>query len=122
LQLEDNLLKRLHQLSNMGAVINLLSTCASICCTRNRRRSPAAWIETSPTGLRNISAASPRDSALSSQLFPLPNALRQCQQVNPGWPRLKYARSPGSSSAPPHDRHACNSGSQPDSRTAQSEK
>src|SRR6201999_2196434 len=44
LQREDDLLKRLHyvsELSSIGTVIRRRSACDSICCTRKRRRSAA---------------------------------------------------------------------------------
>src|ERR1043166_6069522 len=58
-QRKDEVLKRLHQDSSIGAVIRRRSAWASICCTRKRLRSAAvdcshSVIDSSATGRRSI--------------------------------------------------------------------
>src|SRR5215472_12761390 len=115
--------------SSTGNVTSLRSACDSICCTRKRRRSTAVdCVQVVPerlaTGWRSISLAISLDSRLSSQLLPTLNVRRQWPQISPVCPRLENARwgDSGSSSTLPQLRQTCNSGSQPESRTAHSEK
>src|SRR5262245_58204950 len=76
LQLKNYVLDRLHYTSSrILTVTRALSACSSIGCTRNRRKSAAVDCshflgESCDTGVRSISPAVPRDSALNSQLPP----------------------------------------------------
>ena len=84
------------RLPDTGAVISLRSMCASICWTRNRRRSAAVSRPGRRTSAPPVFATSPprcaARSQLNSQLFPVPatcgNAASQSRRS-----RLKKARS-----------------------------